>query len=366
MRTSGKIQAGWVVFAVLGVFALGCSSSKETTRIAGVQGESCQVHDDCTSGLVCVHQVCVSNAGAQNNKSDGGAQASSASLGVRGESCASRADCATGLECRNNVCADPTQRQADAGALMVVGKRGETCRTRADCEGDLACIGGTCTLADFGLAPSAKKCVLVQCQVAKDCCPVPSQSCSFYKDFCAQGQTTYCDLYDQNCVCDETQWACTENKCAFTPKCSSGTLSCPSGLICAGTKCVQCAADTDCLTVSGTAGATCKDNKCVSKCVKDGDCPYFNTCQAGACVKTGCKTDRECIASSGNVLSLCDKASGDCQVPCETDLECDSPTRFAFKSCIQGYCKDLGCETSEECRIALKDAPGGTQDAVCQ
>jgi hypothetical protein len=57
---------------------------------------------------------------------------------------------------------------------------------------------------------------------------------------------------------------------------------------------------------------------------------------------------------------------GDCLVPCQSDLECDSATQFKFKACIQGYCKDVGCETDEECRIFLKAQPGAMQDAVCQ
>lgn len=355
--------------ALSGLFALcapACAASaSESIRVAGSVGESCQVHDDCTTGLSCVHQVCVNGTGGQARKDGGGAPTAS-SLGVLGESCAARADCAPGLACRNNGCVSATARGMDAAVLSVVGKRGESCRARADCEPGLACIGGVCSLADFGVTPSTKKCVLVQCRIAKDCCPVPSQSCPFYKDFCAQGQQTYCDLYTQSCVCDETLRACTEYKCVLTPKCNTGTPVCPAPLVCSGTKCVQCATDTDCASGLAGAGAKCVENKCVPRCAKDGDCPYFNSCQDGACVKTGCKTNRECVASSGNVLSLCKTDTGECLTACETDLGCDSPLRFTFKGCIQGYCKDIGCETDAECRIFLKDPPGGTQDAVCQ
>ena len=84
MRTLGKIRDGWLVIVLVGLSALACSSSKETSRVAGISGESCQVHDDCGAGLSCVHQVCVTGTGGQQDKKDGGVAPSSASLGVRG------------------------------------------------------------------------------------------------------------------------------------------------------------------------------------------------------------------------------------------------------------------------------------------
>jgi hypothetical protein len=358
MRTLGKLHGGWIAIALVGLFAACESSKQEPVGTKGEAGESCQVHDDCKEGLACVHQVCVSGTMETEKPTDGGKPTITVSLGARGESCSSRADCNPGLACLNNVCADPTAMHQDAGTLVVVGKRGESCRTRADCGDNLACIGGTCTLADFGVMASTKKCKLVQCKAPADCCPMPSSSCPFYNDFCMMGDQTYCDLYNTSCKCDETRWACTDSKCVLTPTCDA-THPCASPLICSNTKCVQCAMDADC----GGMGK-CTDGKCVTKCTKDGDCPYFNTCQAGACVKTGCTTDRECIASTGNVLSLCQK--GECLEPCESDLECDSALQFKFHACIQGYCKDVGCETDEECRIMLKAMPGSMQDAVCE
>ena len=361
MRTSGRVHGGWIAVAFLALAFAGCTETKTTeqpARAKGVQGESCQVHDDCKDGLSCIHQVCVSGGSGAEMHKDGGGPPVTISLGGRGESCTSRADCAMGLACLNNVCADPTAPQhEDAGALVVVGKRGESCRTRADCADNLACIGGTCTLAEFGITPTMKKCKLVQCKVPADCCPPPSTSCPFYMDFCNQGDQTYCDLYNTSCKCDDTRWACTDDKCVLTPTCDT-THPCTSPQVCSAGKCVQCAMDSDC------ANGKCMDNKCVTKCMNDGDCPYFNKCQDGACVKSGCKTDRECIASTGNVQSLCQM--GECLVPCQSDLECDSATQFKFKACIQGYCKDVGCETDEECRIFLKAQPGAMQDAVCQ
>lgn len=360
--------------AVLGlVWLSGCSStssSEPVEKVRGKVGESCQVHDDCESSLSCVRQVCVSGVYPQPGNQDGGAHPVGAPLGALGESCGSRADCEPDLACFDNVCSAHASGGGDAGSAPRVGQRGESCRTRTDCESNLACIAGVCTLADFGLTPTTKKCELVQCQTVTDCCPKPSSSCPFYDQYCKQGDQAYCDQYQRECVCDEAQWACTENKCQFTPKCDPTTLTCPTTcspttpgcpkqLVCAGTRCVECTADADC----GTTGK-CSNEKCLVKCDTDADCPYLNKCQGGACIESGCTTNRECIADTGNVLSLCQ--AGKCLVPCETDLECDSPLHFTFKACVNGYCNDVGCETDEECRIQLKVTPGSTTSAVCR
>jgi hypothetical protein len=67
---------------------------------------------------------------------------------------------------------------------------------------------------------------------------------------------------------------------------------------------------------------------------------------------------------TGDVLSSCQ--DGECLASCATDLDCDSPMRFGFKSCVDGHCKDVGCETDEECRIALNVTPGSSAKAVCK
>jgi hypothetical protein len=67
---------------------------------------------------------------------------------------------------------------------------------------------------------------------------------------------------------------------------------------------------------------------------------------------------------TGDVLSSCQ--DGECLESCDTDLDCGSSTRFAFKACVGGHCKDVGCETDEECRISLNVTPGSSMSAVCK
>ena len=93
----------------------------------------------------------------------------------------------------------------------------------------------------------------------------------------------------------------------------------------------------------------------------------FHICDivTGACTPTGCYTDRECIAYTGNVLAYC--AASKCNVPCESDLECDNPFDFGYMACLEGVCTYIGCETDEECKIlnAPDGAPGtGTWTCV--
>ena len=82
-----------------------------------------------------------------------------------------------------------------------------------------------------------------------------------------------------------------------------------------------------------------KGEKCLTKCDKDADCPYFNSCQSGACVKTGCKTDRECAMYTRDARAVC--ASGLCGVPCTSDLECNNGSSGLTK-CQSGACVFVG------------------------
>ena len=58
-------------------------------------------------------------------------------------------------------------------------------------------------------------------------------------------------------------------------------------------------------------------------------------------------------------------------MPCETDLECGSPTNFSFFACIDKQCTYVGCESDKDCRLFFTGpSDAGTlpahQTAVCQ
>ena len=139
--------------------------------------------------------------------------------------------------------------------------------------------------------------------------------------------------------------------CQTAADCLTGT--------CTNGRCVACAVKTDCPT-----GQACENQQCVPECKDSAQCPYFHDCVEGACVESGCKTDRECIAATGSVLAFCrDK---ECKVPCTSDIECDQPSQYDFLACSGGYCVDVGCETDDQCRLELRVQPGARLDAVCR
>ena len=246
----------------------------------------------------------------------------------------------------------------DEQPLDVTGsaQRDESCRASYDCAPGLACIGGACSVADFPLTPTIRECVSVECKTAVDCCPTPPTTCPTYKSYCDSGVTSYCTLYQTQCLCTEADWSCENDLCE--ERCTT-SADCSTGGSCVNSKCAQCATDDDCPTTSA-----CKDQRCVPRCTSNDECQYFHDCVDGTCVEVGCKTNRECQSAMSNVLSVC--LEGECKTPCQSDIECDSPRQYGYSRCINGSCIDVGCESDEECRILLKVQAGRGVDAVCR
>lgn len=231
--------------------------------------------------------------------------------------------------------------------------RGESCRWRNDCKSGLACIGGVCTQNDFPIEMTAKSCDLIECSTDQDCCDpddFPS-TCPEWDELCEGGDEFACDNYDTFCVCRER---CREDRCVFhcTSDSDCGIGSCVAG------RCVLCEVDDDCDT-----NEVCDDGFCEPACTTRNDCPYFHDCQAGRCVETGCDTDRECVAYTGNPRALC--REGECKLPCENDAECNA-FGYDFMDCVEGECVYVGCDSDEECRIRLDLPPGSSVTAVCR
>lgn len=84
-------------------------------------------------------------------------------------------------------------------------------------------------------------------------------------------------------------------------------------------------------------------------------------CEAGACVESGCTTDRECAFLLGDAQARC--ADGECFVACADDTECDLS---AFEVCSMGRCAFAGCETDDECRVLLRLTDEDLARAVCR
>jgi hypothetical protein len=256
-----------------------------------------------------------------------------------------------------------------AGETGTLGRRGESCLSTDNCEKPLVCVNQTCSVANFEIEVTDKACQRVECEEATDCCPEPNPSCKTWKDACDTGaggaNQVACDAYNNpiyNCICDTSVWACDNFECIPAVTCA-GSFDCIFGVCSSEKRCVECEEDTDCLL----ANQSCVDNACVGGCENDTECPVFHACESGACSEKGCQNDRECVALSRNPLSSCDLATGSCSESCETDADCsiEGGSTFTFRACVDSFCKDVGCQTDEECKIRLLLAESTTYEAKC-
>jgi hypothetical protein len=349
-----------VVGALATVF--GCSEdaapppAPAATAATGSLGESCTRRADCETGLACVGNKCT--------RDDAGV-----ALGAVGETCAARADCEPGLACIDMVCTPGNQVATDAGTDGTIipkgpgGRQGESCLSSSDCASPLVCVSAKCAMGDFTVAPSGKECLVVQCDTAMDCCPKPNVLCQQWKMQCEADRdagAAACAQYNSplnNCVCDVSTWKCDKYKCLARIPCDS-EIDCSVSYTCYNGECVNCVTDADCLT-----GQACSKNTCTTRCESSSQCPALHSCENSACVKTGCNDDRECIALEKDALAICQE--GKCFKPCQRDIECSAPSPYLFKACVEGYCKDVGCKTDEECKIRLGTQVGATNKARC-
>jgi hypothetical protein len=243
--------------------------------------------------------------------------------------------------------------------------KGEACQVTNDCADGLVCqpvpggVGGLCVLGSFGVAPTAKECVVSECSTAAECCPPPPSNCDELRAACealdgsadaAPDAGAVCRSYDALCVCDVKTKACTNERCLDL--CGDDSDCARSGATptskCAAGVCVQCAVDADC----ASAGLACVNGTCQPPCLSDGDCPGFQRCVQTRCVASGCQSDRECVASTRNVSATCG-TDGRCVVPCASDLECGSALSYTFFSCIDQRCTYTGCQSDKDCRLLL-------------
>jgi hypothetical protein len=295
--------------------------------------------------------------------------------GGTGESCFTRADCSSGLGCIANVCTDldaaaDAEVAPDGGAAgdgeggstdsavaAEPAKIGDACTDSAGCAAGLACVRGVCSGSENGLVPTGKECVVIACRAPADCCPKPSSSCSYYEQQCTAGVTSYCTLFDSQCVCKESDWSCVNDQCKYAPACGPND-TCAQARVCVDSLCVECATDADC-----AAGRHCVANACVIACTRDEQCALFHRCEASSCVWVGCSTDRECITLTNDPLAAC--LDGNCRASCVSDGDCN-PDGFDGSVCYEGYCQPMGCETDDECRISLSGQLTGNKEAECR
>jgi len=234
---------------------------------------------------------------------------------------------------------------------MKRGGIGESCRARNDCASGLACIRDTCVPDNSALRVTGKSCFRVECGEATDCCGtfVPDPSCADYQAAC-EANPDDCLAFRQLCECHRE---CTEARCVDTsPECLIDS-HCPwfDRSLCVDERCVECRVNTDCADTTDA----CVDGACTAACTADAQCPLLNTCVEGACIPTGCTSDRECAFVLGTANATCRDSK--CEVSCSSNTDCDLDR---FEACDDGRCVFVGCSTDAECRayLDLANEPG--------
>ena len=252
------------------------------------------------------------------------------------------------------------------------GQRGTGCSVTNDCAVGLSCIRGLCELASFGLSPSGKECVQIDCTTKSDCCgglptDIPDK-CRSRAALCLKGlpgcEAKACTRSSE-CAgggvctghCLISSGECSGNVDCLANKCLEGTCSinftaCSSDAECAANTCGggTCACDNP---AYAPAQPVCADKDC------DGLCLW--SCESSRCViPSACHADDECFGSKplclqGQCVECADSAdcsfdkscrAGSCETPCRSDSNC-----ALFEACQAGECIYVGCRSDRECTL---------------
>jgi hypothetical protein len=263
-------------------------------------------------------------------------------------------------------------------------RRGIGCSVKNDCDRGLSCIRGVCQPSSFGLSPTAKECIQIDCAGSEDCCGgVPTE----IPDKCRSRAST-CLAQLPGCL----QKACTRSSdCAgggaCVGNCAVSSGECRGNVDCLANKCVEgkcsldftaCQSDAEC-TANVCAGGSCacenpnylpthpvcQDPDCAGLCIW--------SCEESRCViPTSCGTNDDCFGAKPLcVEGTCVECSrstdcsfgkiclaGNCETPCQNDAQC-----ALFEACQAGECIYAGCRSDRECTLspdvrALGLAPG--------
>lgn len=265
---------------------------------------------------------------------------------------------------------------AGAGGSAPGGRRyslrGIGCTVKNDCAEGFSCIQGVCQPSSFGLVPSAKECVQIDCSETADCCGnLPME----LPEKC-RSRASSCLPLLPGCV----QKACTRaGECggggACVGRCGVTNGECRGNQDCLANKCVEgkcslnftaCGSDAECgaNTCSGGACAcanpnysplspVCSDQDCEGLCLwacEGSRCTIPSSCENDAqCFgTTPLCIDKKCVECSVGTDCSFDKicVDGSCQTPCKSDAQCG-----LFEACQAGECTYVGCRSHRECTL---------------
>lgn len=251
-------------------------------------------------------------------------------------------------------------------------ERGAGCSVKNDCDAGLSCIRGICEPTSFGLTPTGKECVQIDCTTSDDCCGKLSTE---IPDKC-QGRAALCLQKLPGCVAEPCSHsrdcaggAVCSGHCAVTSGECSGNIDCLANKCLAG-KCsldfTACASDAECaanVCVGGTCACNnpsyeannpiCDDPDCDGLCLwacEDSRCVIPTTCESNSdCLgaKPLC-VEGECVECADSVDCSIGKTcrKGSCETPCENDANCP-----LFEACQAGECIHVGCRSDRECTL---------------
>ena len=257
-------------------------------------------------------------------------------------------------------------------SLVRRSGRGAGCSVKNDCAAGLSCIRGVCEPTSFGLSPSAKECVQIDCTANADCCgklpaEIPSK---------CHGRAALCLAKLPGCLTE----SCSRSRdCAgggvCTGRCAVSSGECSGNVDCLANKCLSgscslnftaCGSDADCAANVCTGGSCDCDNPSYEPqnplCVDpdcDGLCLW--ACESSRCViPTDCQDDNDCFGGKpmcvkGTCVECADSAdcsfdkacrAGSCETPCQSDANCP-----LFEACQAGECIHVGCRSDRECTL---------------
>ncbi|HET7538522.1 MAG TPA: hypothetical protein VFK05_01575 [Polyangiaceae bacterium] len=363
--------------SVVSLFSfVGCS--KDPTKFEpssrGKRGENCQARNDCQDGLACLNGICGINE---------------FSVSVAVKHC-DIIECSTTEDCCGDKPTEVPAKCSKRDATCLPSLAG--CVANQVCTSDATCGAGTCRPAAATGTCSGGNLAGRTCASTTDCQDLcVNGACSYSLDTCTENidclyystLTTTCAKASRTCNCVNPEYLpsdpictdpdctdlctlrCDKERCVVDRSCKKDTDCAAATPFCSDGQCVQCTADDDCAD-----GQSCDSGVCHTPCKHNEECSAFYECNAdsGECEYVGCKSDRECIlaANAGNqnvstptpsgedprllkcLPSEADPAHKTCKIPCENDGSCG-----AQSVCDAGFCKFIGCESSEECRAYL-------------
>lgn len=252
------------------------------------------------------------------------------------------------------------------------GRRGTGCSVKNDCAQGLSCIQGVCQPSSFGLEPSGKECVQIDCASSADCCgnlssEIPAKCRS------------------RGSVCLQQLPGCVVKQCTRSGECGGGGVcvgkcvvtsgECRGNVDCLANKCLEgkcsldfgaCASDADCAPNNCAGGScsclnpgytpadpVCSDEDCDGLCLwacEESRCVLPSTCETNSdCVgaRPLC-VDGSCVECSASTDCSFDKIclDGSCETRCQNDSQC-----ALFEACQAGECLYVGCRSDRECTL---------------